>query len=132
MTKISQSIIDEVRAVSEENARRETLMIPDQERESVDKRISNLEAKLSSMESENKAQAMENRSLRERVEILLQSVKALEKDQSEMSQDLQKADWELRERVEDLELVAKFSMGVAIIIAQGDIPELDTIIKSGS
>ncbi len=57
------------------------------------------------MDKEPSAQEMENRSLRERVEILLQSVKGLEKDQTDMSQDLQKEYWELRERVDRLETV---------------------------
>lgn len=42
-----------------------------------EKRLARLEARQKKLESENKSQAMENRSLRERVEILLQSVKGL-------------------------------------------------------
>lgn len=57
------------------------------------------------MDKESSAQEMENRSLNERVEILIQSVKGLENDQAEMSPDLQKADWELMERVDRLETV---------------------------
>lgn len=67
-----------------------------------EKRLARLEARLKKLESENKSQAMENRSLRERVEILLQSVKGLESENRE-----------LRERVGDLENLTRIVLGLA-------------------